>query len=81
MSSSGGSSNKKNTQPHGCWEEAGQEFYQENYSVSDADLDPQSTRNFSTLLPSKQTRNGKFIFTFFPLKNGKYGNYHLGFRK
>lgn len=75
MSGSGGHK-KKATRSQG-WEEAGSEFYQENYSV-DADSveylhkDP---KHIATLLPSKQSR------TAATMKNGKNGTNFKTMRK
>lgn len=57
---SSGGNKKKVTRSQG-WEEAGNEFYQECFPIdSDIDVLQRDPKHLTTLLPSKQTRAGKF---------------------
>lgn len=58
---SSGGNKKKVTRSQG-WEEAGNEFYQECFPIdSDIDVLQRDPKHLATLLPSKQTRAGKYL--------------------
>ena len=62
-----GDKKKRGDRGHG-WEEAGGEFYQENYSAAAIEADYQAMQRdpsqIATLLPSKKSRVGKCLLTF-----------------
>lgn len=61
---SGGANRKKTTRSQG-WEEAGSEFYQESYpGDSEIEVLQRDPKHLHTLLPSKQTRGGKYIYIY-----------------
>lgn len=63
---SGGASKKKSARVQG-WEEAGGEFYQESYPSTEVDFEAfhKDPSHLATLLPSKQTRAGMWIYLLF----------------
>lgn len=64
---SSGGNKKKVTRSQG-WEEAGNEFYQECFPIdSDIDVLQRDPKHLATLLPSKQTRAGKFFVQYLVL--------------
>ena len=68
---SGGERKKRGGDRGQGWEEAGAEFYQESYpAVMEADLQQALQRDpshIATLLPSKKSRVGEFLFEIFEI--------------